>query len=90
MSVSCGGISHLLSDFRSFCLLCSLPTLLLMAEIRLTTWGVWNPIDNGINYLSTGAGFQPSTIITELPPSTSVLYLASGRIAVVLRASALR
>ena len=22
----------------------------------------WNPINNGINYLSTGAGFQPSTV----------------------------
>ena len=27
-----------------------------------TTWDVWNPIDNGKNYLSTGAGFQPSTV----------------------------
>ncbi len=27
-----------------------------------TTWDVWNPINNGKNYLSTGAGFQPSTI----------------------------
>ena len=27
-----------------------------------TTWDVWNPINNGINYLSTGAGFQPSTV----------------------------
>ena len=27
-----------------------------------TTWDVWNPIKNGINYLSTGAGFQPSTV----------------------------
>ena len=30
-----------------------------------TTWDVWNPIYNGINginYLSTGAGFQPSTV----------------------------
>ena len=25
------------------------------------TWDVWNLINNGINYLSTGAGFQPST-----------------------------
>ena len=32
-----------------------------MAEIRLTTWDVWNPI-NAKNYLSTGAGFQPSTV----------------------------
>ncbi len=28
--------------------------ILLMAEIRLTTWDVWNPINNGKNYLSTG------------------------------------
>ena len=84
------GVLAIYCQIRSFCVLCSLPTLLLMAEIRLTTWDVWNPIGNGINYLSTGAGFQPSTVITELPPSTSVLYLASGRIAVVLRASALR
>ena len=27
-----------------------------------TTWDVWNPINNGIYYLSTGAGFQPSTV----------------------------
>ena len=27
-----------------------------------TTWDVWNPINNGKNYLSTGAGFQPSTV----------------------------
>ena len=34
-----------------------------MAEIWLTTQHVWNPINNGINYLSTGAGFQPSTVV---------------------------
>ncbi len=28
-----------------------------------TTWDVWNPTNNGINYLSTGAGFQPSTVL---------------------------
>ncbi len=28
-----------------------------------TTWDVWNPINNGINYPSTGAGFQPSTVV---------------------------
>ena len=27
-----------------------------------TTWDVWNLINNGINYLSTGAGFLPSTV----------------------------
>ena len=38
--------------------------LRLMAEIRLTTWDVWNPINNGKTiYLSTGAGFQPSTVL---------------------------
>ena len=34
-----------------------------------TTWDVWNPINNGINYLSAGAGFQPSTVVpTNRPP----------------------
>ena len=28
-----------------------------------TTWDVWNPIDDGINYLSAGAGFLPSTVV---------------------------
>ena len=28
-----------------------------------TTWDVWNPINNGKDYLSTGAGFQPSTVL---------------------------
>ncbi len=28
-----------------------------------TTWDVWNPINNGKSYLSTGAGFQPSTVL---------------------------
>ena len=28
-----------------------------------TTWDVENPINNGINYLSNGAGFQPSTVV---------------------------
>ena len=27
-----------------------------------TTWDVWNPVNSGINYLSTGAGFFPSTV----------------------------
>ena len=27
-----------------------------------TTWGVRNPVNNGISYLSTGAGFLPSTV----------------------------
>ena len=34
-----------------------------MAEIRPTTWDVWNPIKNGEKLpASTGAGFQPSTV----------------------------
>ena len=28
----------------------------------ITTWYVKNPVNNGINYLSTGAGFLPSTV----------------------------
>ena len=31
-----------------------------------TTWDIWNPINNGINYLSTGAGFQPSTVLISM------------------------
>ena len=27
-----------------------------------TTWHVWNPVNNGINYLSSGAGLFPSTV----------------------------
>ena len=34
-----------------------------MAEIRgKTIWDIWNPIKNGINYISTGAGVQPPTV----------------------------
>ena len=33
-----------------------------------TAWDVWNPTNNGINYLSTGAGFQPSTVSMLLLP----------------------
>ena len=42
--------------------------ILLMEEIpnnhltRMKPWHVWNPVNNGINYLSTGAGFLPSTV----------------------------
>ena len=31
--------------------------LLLMEEIRLTTWDVQDPVNTRINYLLTGAGF---------------------------------
>ena len=32
------------------------------SEIRLTTREVYNLVNNGIDYLSTGAGFLPSTV----------------------------
>ena len=52
---------------RSLCsLTMSKAVILLMAEIRLTTWDVENPVNDGINYLSTGAGFQPSTVWTHM------------------------
>ena len=28
-----------------------------------STWDVWNPVNNGINYVSTGAGFLPSKVV---------------------------
>ena len=31
-----------------------------------TSYDGWNPINNGIFFISTGAGFQPSTVGTEL------------------------
>jgi len=34
-----------------------------MEEIRLTTWDVSNRGNNGIEYLSTGAGFLLSTVV---------------------------
>ena len=40
-----------------------------------TTWDVWNPINNGINYLSTGAGFQPSTEGLIIHPEIALLAL---------------
>ena len=44
---------------------------------QTTTWDAWNPINSGIYYLSTGAGFQPSTgahIFRQLPS-----FFKSGR-----------
>ena len=35
--------------------------ILLMEEMRLTTWHVFNPVNNGRFPISTGAGFLPST-----------------------------
>ena len=43
-----------------------------------TTWDVENLVNNGINYLSTGAGFQPSTVVRQLvfePTSFSKFFL---------------
>ena len=36
--------------------------ILLMVQKSCTTWDVWNPVNSGINYLSTGAGFLPPTV----------------------------
>ena len=35
-----------------------------------TTWDVKNPVNNGMNYLSTGAGFLPSTVTVVLQISS--------------------
>ena len=35
----------------------------------------WNPVNNGINYLSAGAGFQPSTVRTHFFFSTTGRFL---------------
>jgi len=40
--------------------------LLLMEEIRLTTWDVSNIENNGLNYPSTGAGFLPSAVLPHV------------------------
>ena len=42
-----------------------------------TTWDVQNPVNNGINYLSTGAGILPSTVAMECSVVPSSLGLAS-------------
>ena len=36
-----------------------------------TTWDVKNPVSNGINYLSAGAGFPPPTVGLGLPKKIS-------------------
>ena len=53
--------------------------ILLMEEIRLTTWHVKNHVNNGINYLSTGAGVLPSTVSPKkaLSKMISVGYASS-------------
>ncbi len=37
--------------------------LLMVQKSQTTTWDVQNPVNNGINYLLTGAGFLPSTVL---------------------------
>ena len=38
-----------------------------------TTLDGWNPINNGINHLSTGAGFLPSTVgLTQMFPKMAI------------------
>jgi len=51
--------------------------ILFMEEIRLTTWDVSNPVNNGINYLrvSTGAGFLPSTVLLFIIENSSHHHL---------------
>ena len=56
--------------------------ILLMSEIPNNHLGCLNPVNDGINYLSTGGGFQPSTVLplvslVELPIRVS-LQRASG------------
>ena len=63
-------LNHSISEILNIQHLLSKPLILLMEEIRLTTWDVWNPVNNGINYISTGARFLPSTV---LPLSSPIL-----------------
>ena len=42
--------------------------ILLKEKIRLTTWDVKNRVSNVIDYLSTGAGFLPSTFSKQVLP----------------------
>ena len=56
----------LFQDFPNFSTAFILTYEQCSAELKsCTTWDVWNPINNGINYISTGAGFQPSTVVTS-------------------------
>ena len=44
-----------------------------------TTWDVWNPINNGIFTISTGAGFQPSTVsLTQSPSPCGAIFCFSA------------
>ena len=40
-----------------------------VSEIRLTTWDVWNPKNNGINYLPTDAGFFSVRVVCQFQDS---------------------
>ncbi len=43
-----------------------------------TTWDVQNPVNNGMNYLSTGAGFLPSTVCQWNTPVFRVVSVHTG------------
>ena len=43
-----------------------------------TTLDGWNPINNGINHLSTGAGFLPSTLDGWNPINNGINHLSTG------------
>ena len=58
------------------------PVILLMAEIWLTTWDVWNPIKNGIFSIpqQVNAGFQPSTVPPEEVQIAESTWICSTQI----------
>ncbi len=52
-------------------------------KISCTTWDVENYVNNGINYLSTGAGFLPSTVQMTLTRSVWCHFLALSTIRIL-------
>ncbi len=68
-TINCLGLDSLLKP------ICQL--LLLMAEIRLNTWDIWNPTNNGINYQPelVNAGFQGpiNSMFIVITPTQRVL-----------------
>ena len=46
--------------------------VLLMEEIRLTTWDEKSLVHNGMIYLSTAAGFLPSRVCPQILSSSNV------------------
>ena len=56
-------LNHSKSEILNIRHLVSKPLILLMEEIRPTTWDVWNPANIRVNYISTGARFLPSTVL---------------------------